>query len=207
MKRIIIILILSVLSFNLSSQDFIIVCENYTLNYVTGVQTYTFPDDIFSQHSVCELRIYLSEDTILDETDDYFLDHIILQTTDDSFHITIDFEFEGYIFYVVDYYDRIHETNEYNNIDFMPISVSDNSTKIKKESSRFDIYPNPTSTILFLSNIYSVDIYNLQGKLIQHDENQHSIDVSSLVQGYYIVKCYNQSGTVITTKKILKIDK
>lgn len=72
----------------------------------------------------------------------------------------------------------------------------------------FNLYPNPTSQYLSIetnqSEITSVEIYNLQGKLVlQHKSNQlTNIDVSQLNKGVHLVKVATLEGEL--TKKFIK---
>ena len=72
----------------------------------------------------------------------------------------------------------------------------------------FNLYPNPTSKYLSLetnqSEITSVEIYNLQGKLMLQQKSTQltNIDVSLLNKGIYLVKVTSPEGEL--TKKFVK---
>ncbi|OYU97076.1 MAG: hypothetical protein CFE21_01955 [Bacteroidetes bacterium B1(2017)] len=66
------------------------------------------------------------------------------------------------------------------------------------------IYPNPANsnlTILCKSKILSVDLMDVQGKLISNFENQNSIDISAVPNGLYFVSVQTENGRAI--KKIV----
>lgn len=71
-----------------------------------------------------------------------------------------------------------------------------------------DIYPNPTTDILYIntnSNENLVKIYNLNGQLIEYlnfNINKGSIMVDNLKQGIYIIEIENKNGKV--SKKFMK---
>lgn len=55
------------------------------------------------------------------------------------------------------------------------------------------VYPNPTSTRLNidgLENIQRIEVYSLNGSLVQSFMSENSIDVSALHKGYYFLKIY-----------------
>ncbi|RLZ08329.1 T9SS type A sorting domain-containing protein [Faecalibacter macacae] len=72
-----------------------------------------------------------------------------------------------------------------------------------------DIYPNPTTDILYIetnSNENLIKIYNFNGQLVQSlnfNINKGSIMVDNLKQGIYIIEIENQNGKV--SKKFIKI--
>ncbi|WP_353165289.1 T9SS type A sorting domain-containing protein [Empedobacter brevis] len=73
-------------------------------------------------------------------------------------------------------------------------------------TNHLQLYPNPASDKIFVKadNLNSVELYDLQGRKITFQLNpDHSIDVSSLPKGVYIVKL-NINGQSITKKLIKK---
>jgi len=70
----------------------------------------------------------------------------------------------------------------------------------------FSIYPVPTSSILTVKskNIISrIEVYSQLGQLVLENENEHSIDVSILSQGFYFIKIKDENGD-FGVKKIVK---
>lgn len=79
------------------------------------------------------------------------------------------------------------------------------SGSFNKES--FNIYPNPAQDFIYINStsnnpIDSVELFNLQGKLIIKKEKTNAIDVSSLKSGIYIMKI--KSNNMIESKRIIK---
>ena len=80
-------------------------------------------------------------------------------------------------------------------------------TTIKDFNNSLLCYPNPTNSILYLTNdlfeINTVKINNLQGQLLYYNENTNSnileIDLSNYSKGLYLVTVNDK-----TTLKILK---
>jgi hypothetical protein len=76
------------------------------------------------------------------------------------------------------------------------------------ESSQFTIYPNPVHAQLNIESesfdIQNLEIFNLTGKqLLQKKYNPNeTLDVSSLVNGLYVLKINTEDGTF--TKKLVK---
>lgn len=80
------------------------------------------------------------------------------------------------------------------------------STTDFNNSNPFIIYPNPVQDVLQLqthnfTNIKTVKIIDLQGKLILEEEN-NTINVSTLSKGVYIIKVITKEGEF--TKKFIK---
>ncbi|MDX9791241.1 MAG: T9SS type A sorting domain-containing protein, partial [Candidatus Kapabacteria bacterium] len=74
----------------------------------------------------------------------------------------------------------------------------------KPQSLSFDIYPNPTSDFIninfnnFKNEIVKFEVYNLEGRLqndsIIIDFENHSINITSLQQGMYLLVVHTVSG-------------
>lgn len=82
-----------------------------------------------------------------------------------------------------------------------PLDVSQNN------QNKFNIFPNPTSSNLFISqnevNIQKIEIVTMTGitaKTISTPKQE--IDLTSLPKGMYLIKIYSNNG--LTIKKILK---
>lgn len=78
------------------------------------------------------------------------------------------------------------------------------ATSVEGIANNFTIYPNPTSTLLNITNTLgaNIEIYNIVGSLVYSSSNNLSstiVDVSSFNSGTYILKI--TSGTNISTRK------
>jgi hypothetical protein len=90
-----------------------------------------------------------------------------------------------------------------------PIITNIASTQIQtlgvrtNDLSEIQIYPNPASQILNLTQVpessFTTSIFDLSGKKIQSFENQKTIDVSQLANGLYVLKV-ESNGAVKTLK-------
>lgn len=89
----------------------------------------------------------------------------------------------------------------------------DNGTSIDKENeTRITIYPNPVKDVLYLkaqseSATISIDVYSNLGSLvlskkISNDGSAHSIDVSALPAGVYVLKIVSDNQAI--SKRIIK---
>lgn len=73
------------------------------------------------------------------------------------------------------------------------------------------VYPNPTADRIYISGIdnsageYEVRIYNLMGQCILQDKLKPEFDISSYIDGVYILEIYDNSGIKISIHKIIKI--
>jgi hypothetical protein len=86
-----------------------------------------------------------------------------------------------------------------------------NSTLSTEEflSNPFKIYPNPTQNQFYIDsneNLNQVEIYALSGEKIlsENEENIHSVNVSNLTKGIYLIRITNNSGKVFTQKLIIQ---
>lgn len=71
-------------------------------------------------------------------------------------------------------------------------------------NSQIVVYPNPTSGLIYFENsIDQVNVYELNGKLIQTEENVNRIDLNHLSQGTYLIQMSNSSFTQ-TERVVLK---
>ena len=73
--------------------------------------------------------------------------------------------------------------------------------------NNFDIYPNPTSNVLNISNrnnieINTISISDLNGRVIRNANSGTSINVSDLNAGVYFVTIETAEGK--STKKFIK---
>jgi len=75
--------------------------------------------------------------------------------------------------------------------------------------SQLSIYPNPASDVInFMSsdNIRKLELYNLTGQQVYGTEvnvNNYKLDVSTLPQGFYLVKVTNMAGEIHTTRILI----
>lgn len=85
---------------------------------------------------------------------------------------------------------------------------SDATASIEEQfSSQFNIYPNPTQDIIFISTsigIEKIEIFNTLGKRVLNSKSlkDDQLDVSNLSKGLYILKA--TKGDVVVTRKIIK---
>jgi len=96
----------------------------------------------------------------------------------------------------------IGHAKKFNNSDFdvcltkMPIQyiLTNNKEIVEEHNSALTIYPNPTSTVIYIDNFYpqqqkSVNIYNLSGELeLFKLDTENYIDVTDLNQGLYLIE-------------------
>lgn len=68
-----------------------------------------------------------------------------------------------------------------------------------------ELYPNPTNgevTITSQQDITSLELYDLQGRLLQTIKGAATVNLSALQSGEYLVKVY--SGNAVAVKKVIK---
>ncbi|PZU80925.1 MAG: hypothetical protein DI529_16145 [Chryseobacterium sp.] len=86
------------------------------------------------------------------------------------------------------------------------ITVKENMAVSELHKQPIAIYPNPTSQIIHISdikNIYLLELYAEDGKLLKYFVVAKELDLSNYSSGNYILKITYQDGT-ISDKKIIK---
>lgn len=71
-------------------------------------------------------------------------------------------------------------------------------TELSQEQSSFNVYPNPTSRIVYFTETMDVALYDTFGKLIRVERNADHLDIIDLKAGTYYLK--NNAGE---TKKLI----
>ena len=68
------------------------------------------------------------------------------------------------------------------------------------------IYPNPTSSILYIESSVEVKavVSTIDGKEVMEQANAKEINMSNLAPGMYLVNLYNNEGEIIKTQKVVK---
>lgn len=79
----------------------------------------------------------------------------------------------------------------------------------KEVEQVYDIqmYPNPTQQVVNFNGLpsqYTIDIYDLSGRLVTSVQNDRIIDVSFLNTGIYVVNILDEEGVSIYTSKLIK---
>ena len=77
-----------------------------------------------------------------------------------------------------------------------------NNNNISANNSLINVYPNPTSGIVKISNANNanISVYNMLGEVVMTANNVNQLDMSSLSDGNYMIKVQTQKELV--TKKI-----
>jgi len=78
-------------------------------------------------------------------------------------------------------------------------AATETTAKETTEAPKIVLYPNPVSSILYLSDpeykVQKVLIYNISGNLVVNSGNSESIDTSGLIPGTYLAKIYTVDGS------------
>ena len=68
-------------------------------------------------------------------------------------------------------------------------------------NNKVKIFPNPSSSILFIENfekqIQKIEFFDLQGRIIKtinENKNEYQIDISNLLAATYIIKLSTETG-------------
>jgi hypothetical protein len=69
---------------------------------------------------------------------------------------------------------------------------------LEEVSTRFEVYPNPTSRIVYFNEVTDVALYDALGKIVRVERNTKSMDIMGMEPGTYYIK--NAAGQ---TKKLI----
>ena len=99
-------------------------------------------------------------------------------------------------------------TDKYCGIAVLEVFVDSSSSSSISEFSEIneiEIYPNPTSNIIYVQSQSKVDIevYSLAGELVLRKDNTQSIDISEQESGSYPIKLIHPEG--IISRQIIKL--
>jgi len=106
----------------------------------------------------------------------------------------------------VDGRGNIYFSNRYANSIRKIWSPSVRSNAYNHNNDNINIQPNPTTGELFIKSPdkVSVKVYNIVGQLVTQGVNTDRISIASFPAGMYLVKLYDEQGTVIKQNKIVK---
>lgn len=81
-----------------------------------------------------------------------------------------------------------------------PLAVTNVNT------SEISVFPNPATTKIFIKSPVAVraDVTSVTGKLLLTKEHVSELDISVLPQGIYLVSLTDETGQVVTVKKLVK---
>lgn len=106
---------------------------------------------------------------------------------------------------------RVIVTNEYGCVDTSDVYQVTNAdgTAVTDINSKkqIRIYPNPATDIINITTPVDINIYilGIDGRILKIAQNAQSISISELSRGVYQLQIYDTSGSLLTTKKIIKI--
>ncbi len=80
------------------------------------------------------------------------------------------------------------------------------TTSVKENSSitLVNVYPNPTNGRVQLSDWCKVQLYDLNGRLLEEINWTQQLDISSRPQGIYIMQLMNNEGKLLQVSKLVK---
>ena len=89
----------------------------------------------------------------------------------------------------------------FNVYDITGVNNISNSGDIK-------IYPNPATSVVNIEAPFNVNvsIYGLDGKVVLNQNNTHSVDISRLASGVYMMKVYDDNNTLLKVDRLIKND-
>lgn len=102
------------------------------------------------------------------------------------------------------YYVRVTDFNGCsNNSDYMRIPLGVQNVDL---AARCNIYPNPATAVVNIDAPVDVKaiISSVEGKVVYQAEKAKQVDVSGLPPGLYLIGLYDDSGQLITMRKLTK---
>jgi len=173
----------------------------------SGLDMSTF--DLISSSHPYNLEVSIDDAAIKFEFDNIFLPDSI--TNEPGSH--------GYIIYSIDPSNEIPLNTSINNtafiyFDFNPAIVTNTTESIlvdkfpvstinNFDDSKFTVYPNPSSTILYFENRVDLAIiYDVEGRLVLSESNTNQMSVKTLDEGIYILET-KEDGNLNRTKIVV----
>lgn len=99
------------------------------------------------------------------------------------------------------------------NYDCATILSSQGIQNITNASAAIKVYPEPNAGIFSVSGIKNADIveiYNYMGQQVSHTVNTSGnimhLDISGMANGIYLLKVLDHNGSLVTEKKIMKVE-
>ncbi len=88
--------------------------------------------------------------------------------------------------------------------DFSLVLSSTTGTNEKPLSNNINVYPNPTTGTVFLSDNYSVTLTDLTGKILLEEQNTNTVDMTNQPTGLYFLLLTDNMGRVVHRAKIAR---
>lgn len=79
--------------------------------------------------------------------------------------------------------------------------------ELERELQEIKLYPNPAQNLVNIKGIegsFNVTIYDLSGRKVTFAENEHTIDVTHLERGVYLIDIRDTDGNPLYAKKLVK---
>ncbi len=100
---------------------------------------------------------------------------------------------------------RHHDCTDMMNLRLDLISiVSTQDIEEISATSSLNLYPNPTTDYLFVSELANIEIYNTFGQLEGKYSNTAKVDIQHLPAGVYVVKVFNENKNNITKIQVIR---
>lgn len=150
--------------------------------------------DIETQ-DVYQYRILRDGETIALTEDTTYLDETVAIYTTYLYQVS-----------AIDFMGNESDTTNFHSVLTVPYGVKVEETKV----SGFNMYPNPTSDFITLTNLpnqSSLELYSITGEIVMQKEvNQPTIKISlmDLPKGIYLMKVNNKTGSISKTIKLIK---
>ena len=80
-------------------------------------------------------------------------------------------------------------------------------SQVNSQSSNIQLYPNPTENLITIDidenySVFSVSLFDINGKLILEKENQRTIELSGIKQGFYFIQI--NINDILSSHKLIK---
>ncbi|GEM_PF-2764586 len=162
-----------------------------------------------------QLKVYFSQDQILDASDTELNQWILWPINPNAFttksgNVTIPSVADGnyYFLFVADPDDEMYETDENNNVISLPFTVSTTAVDQNILADKIQIYPNPTSDIIFIKTspgieLHEIKLTGLAGRvLFELHQPTDKLSLQSFPPGVYMLHLRDVENNRITFKII-----
>ena len=75
---------------------------------------------------------------------------------------------------------------------------------MEENNQLIKVHPNPTSSVLFLSELCNIKLTDITGKILMENQNRNSIDLTNQPKGIYYILISEENGKHIQRNKVVK---
>ncbi len=88
----------------------------------------------------------------------------------------------------------------------IPVYDITSVNKVNAGNENVRIYPNPATSVINIDagiNV-NVSVYSIQGTVVLHKDNAHTLDISQLANGIYMVRVFDENNNLLKVDRLVK---